>query len=51
MMIKMSTSQKRSKYNTVTLQLKYEAIKSILGKSKTKLDVAKELKVTKNTVN
>jgi hypothetical protein len=47
----MSTIQKRPKYNTVTLQLRYEAIKSILRKSKTNLDVAKELKATKNTVN
>ncbi len=44
-------TQKRPKYNTATLQLKYEVIKSILEKSKTNLDVAKELNVTKNTEN
>ncbi len=40
----MSTIQKLPKYNTVTLQLKYEAIKSILGNSKINLDVDKAFK-------
>ena len=44
-------SSPRAKYSATDLDSKHAAIMSIVSKSKTNVQVALELKVSKNTVN